>query len=41
MLDFNRSHLVKLLNEHLTELRRESYREATVQLHKQVLKRPR
>lgn len=37
-LVFDRFHLVKLLNEHLTELRRELYQEATDQLHKQVLK---
>jgi transposase len=37
-LVFDRFHLVKLLNEHLTELRRELHREATDQLHKQVLK---
>lgn len=35
---FDRFHLVKLLNEHLTDLRRDLYREATDQLHKQVLK---
>ena len=37
-LVFDRFHLVKLLNEHLTELRRELHREATGQLQKQVLK---
>ena len=37
-LVFDRFHLVKLLNEHLTELRRELHREATDQLQKQVLK---
>ena len=37
-LVFDRFHLVKLLNEHLTDLRRELHREATDQLHKQVLK---
>ena len=37
-LVFDRFHLVKLLNENLTELRRALYREATDQLHKQVLK---
>lgn len=37
-LVFDRFHLVKLLNEHLTELRRELYREATDTLHKSVLK---
>ena len=37
-LVFDRFHLVKLLNEHMTDLRRELYREATDQLHKQVLK---
>ena len=35
---FDRFHLVKLLHEHLTELRRELHREATDQLQKQVLK---
>jgi transposase len=37
-LVFDRFHLVKLLNEHLTDLRRELYREATDQLQKKVLK---
>lgn len=37
-LVFDRFHLVKLLNERLTELRRELHREATDQLQKQVLK---
>lgn len=37
-LVFDRFHLVKLLNEHLTELRRELYREASDMLHKNVLK---
>ena len=37
-LVFDRFHLVKLLNEHLTDLRRELYREATDKLHKDVLK---
>ncbi|MEK6261277.1 MAG: ISL3 family transposase [Planctomycetota bacterium] len=37
-LVFDRFHLVKLLNEHLTELRRELQREAEDQLHKSVLK---
>lgn len=37
-LVFDRFHLVKLLNEHLTELRRELHREATDQIQKQVLK---
>ena len=37
-LVFDRFHLVKLLNEHLTDLRRELHREATDQLQKQVLK---
>ena len=37
-LVFDRFHLVKLLNEHLTDLRRELHREATDQLQKKVLK---
>ena len=37
-LVFDRFHLVKLLNEHLTDLRRERYRKATHQLHQKVLK---
>ncbi len=37
-LVFDRFHLVKLLYEHLTELRRELHREATDQLQKNVLK---
>ena len=37
-LVFDRFHLVKLLNEHLTELRRELHHEATDPLQKQVLK---
>ena len=37
-LVFDRFHLVKLLNERLTELRRELHREATDKLQKQVLK---
>lgn len=37
-LVFDRFHLMKLLNEHLTELRRELYREATDMLHREVLK---
>ena len=37
-LVFDRFPLVKLLNEHLTDLRRELHREATDQLQKQVLK---
>ena len=37
-LVFDRFHLVKLLNEHLTELRRELHREATDPLQKQVWK---
>ena len=37
-LVFDRFHLVKLLNEHLTELRRELYNEATDMLKKNVLK---
>ena len=37
-LVFDRFHLVKLLNEHLTELRRELHREATDTLQKSVLK---
>jgi transposase len=35
---FDRFHVVKLYNEKLSELRRELYREATDQLHKDVLK---
>ena len=35
---FDRFHVVKLLNDKLSELRRELYREATEGLHKQVLK---
>ncbi len=35
---FDRFHLVKLLNEHLADLRRELHREATDPLQKQVLK---
>jgi transposase len=35
---FDRFHVVKLLNDRLSELRRELHREATDQLHKQVLK---
>jgi transposase len=35
---FDWFHIVKLLNEKLSELRRELYREATDRLHKQVLK---
>lgn len=37
-LVFDRFHLMKLLNEHLTELRRELHREAVDMLHKNVLK---
>ena len=37
-LVFDRFHLVKLLNERLTELRRERHREATDKLHQKVLK---
>lgn len=37
-LVFDRFHLVKLLNEHLTDLRRELHREATDTLQKKVLK---
>ena len=37
-LVFDRFHLVKLLNEELSELRRELYREATDRLDRQVLK---
>lgn len=37
-LVFDRFHLVKLLNEHLTELRRQLQREAETQLQKSVLK---
>ncbi len=35
---FDRFHVVKLMNEKLTQLRRELHREAVDQLHKQVLK---
>lgn len=35
---FDRFHVVKLLNEKLTDLRRELFRQATDDLHKQVLK---
>ncbi len=35
---FDRFHVIKLYNEKLTQLRRELYREATDQRHKQVLK---
>ena len=35
---FDRFHIVKLLNDKLTQLRRELYREAKDQLHKDVLK---
>ena len=35
---FDRFHVVKLLNDKLTQLRRELYRQATDDLHKQVLK---
>ena len=35
---FDRFHLIKLFNEKLTKLRRELYRQATDDLHKQVLK---
>ena len=38
VLVFDRFHLVKLLNEQLSELRRELYREATDRLQQQVLK---
>ncbi len=37
-LVFDRFHLVKLLNEHLTELRRELHREATDKFQRKVLK---
>jgi transposase len=37
-LVFDRFHLVKLLNEHLTELRRQLQREAETQLQKSALK---
>lgn len=37
-LVFDRFHIVKLLNEKLSELRRELYREAVDRLQKQVLK---
>jgi Transposase and inactivated derivatives len=35
---FDHFHIIKLLNEKLSELRREMYREATDKLHKDVLK---
>jgi transposase len=35
---FDRFHVMKLMNEHLTELRRELYHEATTRLDQQVLK---
>lgn len=35
---FDRFHIIKLYNEKLTQLRRELYRQATDDLHKQVLK---
>ena len=35
---FDKFHVVKLMNEKLSDLRRELYREATDRLHKQVLK---
>ena len=37
-LVFDRFHVMKLLNDRLSDLRRELYREATDQLHKEVLK---
>ena len=37
-LVFDRFHIVRLLNDKLTQLRRELYREATDKLHKKVLK---
>ena len=37
-LVFDRFHVVKLMNEKLTQLRRELYRQATDKLHKEVLK---
>jgi len=38
VLVFDHFHIVKLFNENLSDLRRELYREATEQLHKDVLK---
>lgn len=38
ILVFDRFHVMKLLNDKLSDLRRELYREATDQLHKDVLK---
>lgn len=35
---FDHFHIIKLVNDHLTELRRELYHEATEKLHKDVLK---
>ena len=37
-LVFDRFHIMKLLNEKLTQLRRELYREASDKLHQQILK---
>ena len=38
MIVFDRFHIIKLFNEKLTQLRRDLYRQATDDLHKQVLK---
>ncbi len=38
ILVFDRFHIIKLFNEKLSDFRRELYREATEQMHKQVLK---
>jgi transposase len=38
VLVFDHFHIIKLLNDKLTELRRELFREATEQLHKDVMK---
>ena len=38
VLVFDHFHIIKLLNEKLSDLRRDLYREATEQLHKNVLK---
>jgi transposase len=35
---FDRFHVIKLMNEKLTELRRDVYREAVDQMHRHVLK---
>ena len=39
ILVFDRFHIIKLFNEKLSDFRRELYREATEQMHKQVLRR--